>query len=48
MQSVLLSGILKFIPALQATAENPLMNNVPQQSQLLGWKKASKKVKNLL
>jgi len=37
------AGVYSVRSALQATAENPLMNNVPQQSQLLGWKKASKK-----
>lgn len=37
------AGVYSVRSALQATSENPLMNDVPQQSQLLGWKKASKR-----
>lgn len=37
------AGVYSVRSALQATAENPLKNNSPQQSQLLCWKKASKK-----
>ena len=40
----LLLIINKLYSALQPSSENPLMNTSPQQSQLMGWKKASKKV----
>lgn len=37
------AGVYSVRSALQPSSENPLMNTSPQQSQLMGWKKASKK-----